>query len=526
MKSKINILIAVLTLTLVSCFENKIVYDTENLEFRTMEFVAPIAKIHAPLYGTLIKELKDFDGSIEIIEIDGQRLICVKYYETHIIEWSDEIGFRGAERTFEVPVVTAGSGLITGSKSFPVHLYSSDDEEHSYVKVADLIGNGKLEFSVNASNLAGVITLTIHELKNKNGQSFSKQLYLSSGQSYNVSATDLDGYRIATDNNHNLNVIVDISVSGMTPGVSLSKLDVRFILPDMDISYMSGYFGQIDSEETGEMTFDFLEELDFNGTVGFKNILIDAVANNWAGVPIKVTGDFFFDNEAKPIAVEPALDFIVTAAPNEGNMAVNSFTTKIPKKEFVSGNYPSGLLYKVKAKTNPGGNPNNDVTNFIIKKDDDILANVDFTLTVPLDIKVEAYSRKDTIDFDYNKLVGNRDDYVNNVEYMYINLLVDNGLPFDVALEVTAINKSDFRSRITICEIIANKKDQRIKIELTENQLKDFRINEVKYIEIKSISNTNSTNKNEDYVRVYENDYMDIDVSVNIKADLPSNIFE
>ena len=524
MKSKTKILIAVFTLTLVSCLENKIVYDTENLEFRTMEFVGPIAKIHAPLYASLKKELKDdFEGSIEIMEIGGEKVICVKYTETHIIEWSDEIGFRGTTKTFAVPVVTNGLSSITGNKTFPVHLYSSDDEESSYVKVADLIGEGKFEFSVNEGNLMGSITITVDELKDKNGQSFSRELNLSPGQVYNVSTIDLDGYRIETDNDHNLNLNIDVSVSGTTPGVNLDELVVYFTLSDMDMSYMSGYFGQIDSDEEGKMPFDFLKELDFDGTVGFRNVQIDAVANNWVGMPIKVAADFFFDNETEPLDFKPKFDFTVTPAPNKGDKSVNLFSTKISEKEFVGGNYPSELIYKVKSKTNPDGNTNGDVTNFIVKRDDGILSDVEFTLTVPLDIKVKAYNRKDTVKFDYNDIVGNHDDYVNNVEYVHVTLLVDNGLPFDVTLDVSAINESgSFTSPIVTKEILSNKKDQRIEIELNENQLRDFRKREVKHIVINSRSNT----ENEGYVTVTEDAYLDVAVSVNVKADLPSNIFE
>ena len=518
MKSKIIICIAVLAMTLVSCLENDIVYDTDNLEFRTWEFVGPIAKLHAPLYESLKKALKDFDGAIEITD-DG--VVCVKYVENHFLEWSDDIGLRGENRTFIVPVA---SSPINGSRTFPVRLKSSTDEEHSYVKVADLIGEGKLVFTVDANNLTGDIIIRIPELT-KNGMPFRVDLKFPPGQP-NVSETDLDGYRLDKDEHHNLNVEIEFSVSDAPSGSH--EFRVYFSLPDMDVSYMAGYFGQIDSDAEGEIVFDFLDELDFDGTVGFRDIQIDAAVTNWVGMSLDVSGDFFFDNKPEPLALNPEFDFLVTAAPFVGVPALKYFSSNIAEIEFESGDYPSELIFKVNSKTNPGGNPNNNVTNFIMKSDNGLLADVEFTLTVPLHIKMGAYNRKDTVNFDYNDLVGNNDDLVNNVEYMYVTLLVDNALPFDVTLKAYAINESGSFSdetnqnfsRIVFKDILANQKGQRIEIKLEADQLERFRTEKVKYIVLHTISKT----QNEAYVKVTKDNYLNIDVSVRAKADIPSNI--
>ena len=57
MKLKKCIWIAILAWAVVSCLGNNIVYNTKDIEYRTMDFATPIAKVHVPFYQNLGKKL-------------------------------------------------------------------------------------------------------------------------------------------------------------------------------------------------------------------------------------------------------------------------------------------------------------------------------------------------------------------------------------------------------------------------------------------------------------------------------------
>jgi len=527
MKSKINILIAVLALALASCLKNEIVYDTDNLEFRTWEFAMPIAKIHAPLYESMKKWI-DFEGDFLI----DKGIICVRYTHSEKVKWGDEeIGIKDIRSlpdwNCDVPPFSS-DGQFTGDmyQTVPITTIEID----SYITEAHLAScNLNLRISVPGS-LKSDFTLTIPQLIDAEDNVFTKP-YSVIGQDILI-IERLENYRIdAPDKEMELTCDFTITNTGGSSPGGLFKIDLA--LTDIVADYMKGYFGQTTADVTVEMEFDFFDELDFDGTVGIQDIGFEATVINWTGIPLQIEAkeiNFIKEDMNREKLADPFI-LDVPSATLGNNYTVESSSALTPSQKlseilFEKGKYPTAIEFVYSGTSNPNPNLNKvDGENFIVKTVDH-LAEAQITLTVPLHVKVENYSRTDNVDFDYNDIVGNDKDKVNNVEYVHINLVVDNGLPFEVVLEAFAINESgsfnetNSSSIILPKEKIGSKKKTDIAIRLLKAQLDEFRENEVKNIVLYSSAQT----ENESYVKVSENDYLDIAVSVSVKAEIPSNL--
>jgi hypothetical protein len=286
------------------------------------------------------------------------------------------------------------------------------------------------------------------------------------------------------------------------------------------------------------MEFDFFDELDFDGTVGFKDIKIKAEVTNRIGMPMSVSAtEVAFINEGglkKELPMEPPFAFNVTAATESGsNHTVApgkidapgaSFTTTVSEILFESGKYPDGLKFDFTGKANHN-NPDGATENFIVKNGDNALADVALTLTVPLHLKVSEYLRRDTVEFDYNDTFGDKQDVEKaeeSIENVLIKLKVNNQLPFDVKLSAIAIDGNDnwVEDVLTPAEFTSGA-EKEIDITLTKDMATKFRQGNVKNIVI----TTSASTAGEEYVKVTEDAYIDITVGLHeARINIPSNL--
>ena len=518
MKSKISILITVLALAFTSCLKDKIVFDTDNLDLRSTEIGAPITTVHIPLYKSMEKWM-DFENLF--INADG--VIYVKYIHSEELGWNDEIGVNNFLGSWSYDLGNLMSSPIpltlTGSQTFPIQL-TAGEETNSYVSEAELIaGNLILSFNVPENLDSWNIEITIPELS-KNGvnyqQTFNKQLP--------ETTINLNGYKINTANKRlNLNVTFTFTGASIT-----GEVGIKCNLMEVDVSYLAGYFGRMEyipEKSDTELSFDFFNDLDFDGTVGIRDINFEVELTNSIGVPMQFIAkevSFVNENGGATKLINP-FDLDIPAAKESGSASIvpgyASHSDKLGQIEFTTNNYPTHILFDFIGIANPD---DNEIRNFIVK-DGSNLAEAQLTLTVPLHIKMSSYNRADTVAFDYNNIINNDEEFSKSVESFTITLKVDNNLPFAVQLSADAIDKAGVivEENIANININANQKNQPpITIELTRNQLEKFRTRDVKNIVLRSSSKTAS----EDYVKVTKDDYLDIAVSVKFESNIP-NIF-
>jgi len=543
MKSKINILIVVLVVALVSCFENDIVIDTKNLDYRVYEISnVPIAKIHVPLYKSVVK-YKDID---EMSVRDG--VICFTYTQSAKIKWDeDEIGINPLMSPptwrVDVPDIAEWPGTqieYSGVKTEKVQITTTSEDDESYVTYAEL-ASLKMEFSfIIPTNLTGNLTITIPELK-KNNVAFSKT-YGNLQGSQNVRIENIENYIMDVPAKE-LQLECKFTVTnwgGKSGGTLYFWLEITEVVVD----YMKGYFGKIDykpEEADKKIEFDFFKDLDFDGTVGIKDIVFETKVINSIGAPMNVKADdiYFinqnggkteFINEDGTTKTKFDLD-IKSAEINESNYTItpsdNFFSQKLGEFSFQNGAYPTAITFDFSGMLNPKGD-NPEGKNFILRSGSD-LAEAQVQVIVPLHVKVESFMSTDKLDFDYNDWIkdfGNDsgEEFSKSIEKCEVILKINNQLPIEVVLSADAIDATE---KILIEEIVKienldAKAETTVKISLTQSQIEKLRTGNVTHL----VLYTHAKSKNEEFVIVYETDYIDIDVSVNVKSSIPSNIFE
>ena len=510
MKSKISILTVVLALMIASCLKNDIVWKSDDLKLRTWEIDAPIINVHIPLYETMCKEF-DFDD----LFVNEKGVVCIRYTRSESIGWDSNIGIQGYSNSSNPLSILFELGAVDATLSpFKVSLKPSD-KTGSYVKKADLSA-GEISFTLTeANNLTGYIKVTIPELTNEDGE-FNKTINLpSSGENYT-----LEGYKIETDENHDLNVEFTISASASASG----SLGIKFEISEMDVSYLSGYFGETEKTENYEIEFDFFDELNFDGNFGFREIKIDAAVTNMVGLPMDVKADVSFTNENglnKPLEFDKDFEFHVQGATESTPYHMPTFSTTLPEIEFEHKNYPTKLKFDLEATANQkNGVSLGEVENFIARNSNNSLAEIDLTLTVPLYVKVGEFNRSDTVAFNYNKIIN--DFHVEEFENMTINLEIVNNLPFEVTLSVIAIDAENNPVETILLDgnIYFTKETQYIAIPMIKYQLDRFKSEDVKKIALYTIAKT----PNESYVEVKDNSSLDIAVTMHFNTNVP-NIF-
>ena len=521
MKSKIIILSVVLALAFTSCLENKIVYNTDDVDMRLWEFAGTIAKIHAPLYKSIEKWM-DF----EEIFINNDGVICVNYTHYEKIKWDDD--YFGIESIsspldwgYDLPDIPIPGTEISDEISAIIQVRTA--KTGTYITEAELASfNFNLSVDI-PDNIIGSVTITIPQLKSQAGAVFTQSYNNLQGVN-NLTASFIN-YKMETPDKE-LQIDFSFTVKSTGGGSTAGRLTVNDVsITDIKVDYMKGYFGQLDYDENIEMSFDFFNDLDFEGEVGIKDIVFEARVSNSVGAPlgVEVKGISFVNDDGDLTKIVETLSFEIPAATESGNnhavTASNaSRSGKLSDILFAKDNYPKGIVFDIWGILNPDGEGNN----FVVKNED--LAEAQLTLTVPLHIKIEAYNRLDTIAFDYNDIIDNDEKFSNSIDNFVLKLKVDNNLPFAVKLSADAIDEEGnvVERNIVNENINAKQKDQPpIIIELNQPKLEKFRTMGVKNIILRTISQTAS----KDYVKVTKDDYIDIVVSTSFESSIPSNIF-
>ena len=526
MKSKNSIFIIVLALALASCLRNEIVFDTDNLDYRPINIVAPALDVHVPLYKSMAKHM-DF----EELFINGEGVVCIAYTHSEKIGWDDdELGIKDINTPLNWGYDVPYSALPSVSGTISISLPVTTSKTGTYITEAELEScNLNVSFSV-PNNLTGNVTITIPQLKDQAGATFTKTYNGLLPGINNFPALNLANHKLETpEKTLKIECLITVSSSG---GFVSDKLEVAISINNVNVNYMKGYFGQLEYipyEADKEIAFDFFDELLFDGTVGIKDIVFEAKTVNSMGAPFNIDAkkiSFINEDGTKTDLVQPFIEEVLAATlVNGGNHTVKAATSlyakTIPEILFEKGKYPTMAHFDFVGTLNPNGDEGGN--NFIVKNVDN-LAEAQLKLIVPLHVKVGAYNRTDTMKFDYNDIIDNDEKFNKSIKKCIFEMKVDNGLPFAVTISADVIDRwgNIVEKNIIMNENInAKQKSQSpIIMEFTQTQLENFRTKDAKHIVLR----TNSKTANEDYVKVMKDDYIDIKVSVNIESNMP-NIF-
>ena len=527
MKSNITIFITVFALAFASCHENDIVFNTKETDFRTWELSVPIANVHIPLYQSMEKWLKFKD-----LSINNEGIICAKYTHSNTIKWSDDIGITEVSENWGYDLTDPDIKIIipnlqfSGTLSKKVELTTK--EKGSYVTVAEMkSGILQTTFTIPNNISSCDITISIDEIITSSGESLSRTYKGLTPGAHKIPEIDIANYKIKAVN-HILNVIFHITVHS-SDQPSSGRVGIDFSVSDMEMYYLKGYFGRIEKNVDDALEFNFFDDLDFIGTIGFKDIEMEAKITNYTGIPTKITSNKInFANEngwSKELKTQKPLDFEVGVAREDANHQIDPekyvFVTKLDDIEFTAPNFPSKISYDIQGIANPFGESG--TNNFVVNDSDHGLAQVDITLTVPFHIRVDAYKRTDNVNFDYKDLIKNDEDLSKSIQYLAVNILVNNDLPFDINLTAFVIDDAGINmENLLHDEIFLANTTRTYEIELNQAQIDNFWNKDAKKITLQTKANT----ENHDYVKVFANSSLDISISVHLKSSIPVSIFE
>ena len=530
MKSKISILIVILTLTVLSCKENDITYDTnEEKELNAWQIDAPAVKIHAPLYESIDKNVDLGDEAELLFFNDG--LLYVKYLHSEIIEWDKEISIDDVHEMREYDYTglwdNSVSGVFTIEDEVDTHtiyIPTSSSDPETYVSSADLTG-GELKISINQSSLSGVSVwvakIDIPKLT-KNGVPYTHTFKSADPPPYE-NATNLDGYTIKTANQE-LEMICTYSLTASSE--LTGSLNVYFDITDVEYDFLEGYFGKMeDYSHNGEMEFDFFKDLEFEGIIGIRDISMEANITNNAGIPFNINADVYFSDDMTNQIATIDTDVDAATKDNQNNPIPEIKTVQADVNDEIEFNFDNHdytlLIFDFIGKGNDKNPPpkSGGKENFLKKGD---LGNLDVTINVPFHLKVSKYSRIDSIDFDYKDIIGEDHTLSSSVKKVELFFDITNNLPFAVELKVIAINEAGSEVHLGDLEIAAEKDNlQKRSILISEHQIGQLWDQEAKNI----IFKTTAATRNQEYVKVTKDDYLDIDVKFSIKSNIPFKIF-
>jgi hypothetical protein len=543
-------------LLFASCKDNDIVYDTdvEDKEFRSVGVSFPVGKVSIPLYATLQKELNTADP----ILLDENGVIYVEYTHEERVEWLNSIGINELEKktiSYEIntpstpPPGLPGKHQYDGDRNTSVKLSTTktDGEADPTTWVSEVeFSEGRLTFEISLpSGFDGNFRLEIPQLTLAGEQTPFLRDIQTSTASPDDYIIDLAGATIETnadaDADHTINIKYSFQIGGNAPLNPNAKVEVSYEMSGLEVSSMFGYFGQLEPEDDqgeGEIDLDFFDDFELDGEFGFTDIKIDAEVVSKLGIPLSVSSEFdMYRDETKinGFVLNSPFDLSIASATQENN-AVTASTNRFSSTATLNldgSNLPNKLKFKVGGLSNPDES-GNDEENFLIRgEEDESLVDVMLKVRIPFRFKTSLYSRKDTIDFDFNDMIKDNEVESECVDNVSLKLSMDNGLPLDIDLKMVALTED---GQILAEEPLIREhsieggalsdgnitpKHSDLIVQLTQKQIKEFRDRNVK----KLILETGSKTTGNDYVTLTGESYLNIDISFTANVTISSEIF-
>ena len=535
---KIGLFLLIAPLLLLNtCKEDlNIDYDLEGKNLRPYEVVAPIAKIHVEML-TWLTEYMSEDATFGA---DDEDILYVEFRDSVIQNWQSlkEVKiYKNYKLQYENITSEFGRSPIVADTVIKLILIDTEDSDYDWIRYT----KGTVAFELNLPEATGTVEFTIPELKNSKGE--PQHFLFDMSKEKIITRTLADGIIdfMASDNTDNhISIITKINLDNVQPpGNGVNKIE--FTLCDLEVEAAKGYFGQVtETIKDKEFEFSIFDDLQILDSFEFQEIFIKAEVQNRIGVSFTATADSIrmfkdeVENEYKKI-----VEVEVTKA--EYNLETETIVSEGSGKTVqniaeIANFHPNKMAFNVKGLSNWDGTGNHD--NFVGKESD---LQVDYTLNFPFKFRAEKYERRDTIDFNIKNIFGGEIGLVENVDFLDLYLDIKNRMPFDVEVDVYAIDSLEQQVKPNITDnqklmtsgtpdpndngfIQDSNKFEEFKLRITGAQVKDYYDKNVKKLIIHSKAVTYNNGK--EFVKVFAKSGMDIEVSIEVHAKIPGNLEE
>ncbi len=523
----IKILLPAFALMLAGCQDNDISVntDTEN-DTRRVEIAGPA--------GDITYKISDFIGDFEnenlFVAEDG--LIYGSYSQEVDIAWESLVTLPDFQETWYFsPLEFMGApGLkVAADVVFTKKIKLNNRDDVRYDSLA--MDNGMLTALISLPDgSVGDITITIPEIVEENGNPLAFSFYAAeSNHTFSINES-LAGKDIVPSQAQDSSYVSVVTSLDLSEAVA-EDVVIDFSIADMNSEMTFGYFGQQEASKLEQqLTFDVFDELDMVDEIEFFDFTIDIETTSGIGVPFDVRTQniqFFREEDVScgdlTVKGNDYVDLSLEAAAYSDPVETRTTSFRINRENsenIVSiGNcYPDRMVFDVTSFSNPDGEP--DQQNFM--GSDNILKGK-LTVILPAWFRTSTdstYSRTDTIDFDFNDILGDNDQDARELEEFKVYFDFYSKIPLDISASAWVIdedgNKIDDLLDGSIKMIKPGQPDESDMVQEAEHS--DFVVS-ISGDKINNFLNKNAMNiVIQTKMATYENDYIKLYDDMDFKA--------
>lgn len=499
------------------CIKDEVELDEVSYK-RPLNIAAPVSVISADYNNILDRLAKSDSKKTPEIKIDDDGMLYVDYNKDYRVDWTNVLAMNNIQLGMSIPMPLANGAKISRTMTERMKLNSDNSQRIDSLTISEAV----MTINVEPMDASGQFKMSIPELINS-GKSFEISWQPSTGYNQEI---NLAGYKIVPKHSIDSSYLtVSISLDGTTTSSSPNSafnfnMSVSEIVPEI----VFGFFGtRLVYNSPSVMALDFFDSYEFSDGIEFTGTDITMDVNNWTGTQFDVTMDLMrlVDRDSLTSNIQFNIEntlYVDQVSHNtyrpDGNYepCVNSFTLDTANSDLNSllSIDPISYKYSILVKSNPKGETKE---NFLTKES---ALNCHINMHIPIWMKVTNVDRSDTIDFDLNSIIIDRDnaDYVDTMA-LYFDF--SNGFPVSMLAQAYL---TDENMRIVDSLFVKFEKvwtlptfDQNYRVSewsheyktaiMDKEMIKRCSDADVKKILLKTIANTDQTGKNQ-FFKFYE----------------------
>lgn len=502
-------LFAVLALVFSSCSKDKLDFSmAEDIKFRP--------KVEASLVNAHLS-LKDLAEQDSNLVVDANEALWIRYRQEDLFQFNaiDFVDIPEQEPTSiplskglpqinsDLELGTMG-GVELGSASFYAGYFSIGLETSipftTDVDVKVILKNAK----ENGITIERILTLPVGSLSVKD--------------SIDISSAVFD----FTDGQQKVNYIgLSVEMLNASSVVLMHDVNVVTQFKNLELENADGFFGQRSIKmPSGDFDFDISGVSDFVNGLYLTEPSVRLITTSTIGASLGLSLDLDGVNEEGNVVSLDANPELLAAATSTTSPAKSIIEYNVGNSQVADflANIPSTILFSGSAEINPPGESRN---NFISRNSS---VSADLEVDVPLKFKADNVKLDQTLDVDFFE------ENPEEVENLSMIFYVDNGLPFDVDVNVMFLESAtgdslqgfNIGSLLSAAPVNAEGRvtehapSQRIEREFTAQMLSDLQ----KCNKIRFVAKLSTADNGAQEAALYSDYELNIKVAAKIKLNL------
>ncbi len=522
-----------LVLAASSCKESDINVDNINNEHnRSLQFTGPIGNA----FFTAQDIIDEYGDNNFIIDEDG--LIIRTFKKDVYLKWDNLVTLNNIAANNSIPVVAES---ISKTLSQKIKMNPTPDVRYDEIKLES--GQLSLNITVPPAVTTGSIRITIPELK-KAGVPLTYLFNIIPSKKVYIVNDPLIGDDIIYSHGLDSSYITLQTVFADIVSTGIGNISASINISDLKAETATGYFGQqVTQVKDASLMYTIYEDYDFKNRVTFGDIQLYVQGINPLGIPVKVKVSNIRVSEkdvpntlwylTKDDNITHFVDSLDSKAAVFGNPIVpDSVSTYINRGnsniEIIGNEYPNYIQCDFIGTLNPD-NVNPSTPNFIGKNKE---LKAKLVVNFPFWFSAKAYTRIDTIDFDYNDIIKEKDS--ESIESVDLYLTFKSTMPFNIKGSLSVVDANNVLIHKLLADDqliiesgvpdsqgkISTEKVTQITVSITQQELKKFSTMNAKKMILYSASDTYDSANNA-LVKLFNSNSISATVSIKVVSKIP-----